>query len=162
LRRSARAAARLLAAISTAFATAGCALPLALAAWRQPHLPACPGAIASTRGLPPGDFLLREQVRVRGGGVDAGFVVAAERRGDELVVVGFNAFGAKAFAVTQRDVAVESRSFLGRALQVAPENFLRDLHAGGRLSAESPEREEIARPGCGYTASYVRVERRPL
>jgi hypothetical protein len=154
-----RAGARLLAAGAAALAI-GCALPLAV--WRQPHLAACPGQIASPRTLPPGAFLLRERARIRGGGVDAGFEVVAERRDDQLVVVGFNSFGAKAFGVTQRDLSVEARSFLGRALQVAPENFLRDLYAAQRLSADAPERAEVARPGCGYTATYVRVERRPL
>lgn len=143
-----------------ALVAAGCsALP---GPWRLPHLGDCPGGLVSTAALAPGDFALRERLRVVGGDVDAGFEVVAERRGDRLVVVGFNAFGAKAFAAIQEGDAVEARSFLGRALPVDPANVLRDLHAAGRFAPDAPPRAAIARPGCGYTATFAAVSRTPI
>jgi hypothetical protein len=116
----------------------------------------------STTALGGGDFRLRERVRVEGGGVDVALELVAERRGERLVVVGFNAFGAKAFALTQRGLEVDAESFLGRALAVPPENVLRDLHAARFARPDAPARVAVARPGCGYTATFVSVERRPL
>ncbi len=141
-------------------AAVGCAV---LGLPRAPaRLADCPGPLTPTGRLPAGDFLLREQVRIAGGEVDVGFDLVAEKRGERLVLVGFNAFGAKAFAVTQRDLEVEAQSFLGPALQVPPENVLRDLHAARFAGGEGSERVEVARPGCGYTATFVNVARRPL
>lgn len=129
---------------------------------RPPRLADCPGPIAPVASLPGGDFLLRERVRVRGGEVDAGFELVAERRGDRLTVVGLNAFGAKAFTVVQRGTAVESVSHLGPMLPVPPRNLLRDLHAARLATPDTPARIDVTRPGCPYTTTFVRVERRPL
>jgi len=147
--------------ILLALPLAGCAT-LSLWLYRPPRLADCPGILTSTRALPPGDFLLRERARVTGGQVDVGFELVAERRADRLVVVGLDAFGAKAFAVTQQGLDVEPRSFRGRALQVPPENVLRDLWAAHRLAPNAPPRAEVARPGCGYRTTFVTVERRAL
>jgi hypothetical protein len=141
-------------------ATTGCALAAFL--YAPPRLASCPGLVPSTAMLPAGDYVLRSRVRIVGGDVDVGYELVAEKRGDELVVVGFNSFGAKAFAVTQRGVEVESRSYLGPALQVPPENVLRDLHAAHFAEVATAKRSEIARPGCGYTATFVAVSRREL
>ena len=127
-----------------------------------PRLAPCRGPIAPVAALPGGDFLLRERVRVRGDGVDAGFELVAERRGDRLVLVGLNAFGAEAFQLIQQGLDVESASDLGPLLPVPPENLLRDLHAARLARPHGPQRVEVARPGCGYTATFVRVERRRL
>jgi hypothetical protein len=127
-----------------------------------PRLASCPGPIPSTEDLPSGDFRVQDRVRIRGGPVDVGYEVVAEKRGDRIVLVAFNAFGAKAFSVTQQGLAVTSRSYLGRALQVPPENLLRDLYAGGFPSPDRPPRVEVVRPGCGYTATVVTISRRPL
>jgi hypothetical protein len=129
---------------------------------RPARLAPCPGPLVPVGLLEGGDFLLRERVRVRGGGVDAGFELVAERRGERLVVVGLGAFGEKAFTVTQEGLAVEASSALGPALAVPPENLLRDLHAARFARPGAAARAEVARPGCGYTATFVRVERRPL
>lgn len=138
----------------------GCRLPLFL--HPPPRIADCPGPVASTSTLPRGDFVIREQVHVAGGEVDTGFDVVAEKKGGRLVLVGFTPFGAKAFSVVQEGSRVSSRSFLGRMLSIAPENVLRDLYAADFAQPDSPARATIRRPGCGYTATLVRVSRRAL
>jgi hypothetical protein len=122
----------------------------------------CEGPLVPTADIPGGDFRLRERVRIAGGGVDLGLELLAERRADRLVVIGWNAFGARAFSIVQRGTLVESDAPLGRALEVSPENVLRDLHEARFFHPESGERTDVHRRGCDYTATFVRVERRPL
>jgi hypothetical protein len=137
----------------------GCAsLPLA----RPPRLADCAGPLLAAAQIPGGDFRLRERVRIAGGEVDLGLELLAERRGDRLVVVAFNAFGARVFSAVQQGLAVETDSPLGRALAVPPENVLRDLHHARFFHPESGERVEVRRAGCDYTATFVRVERSAL
>jgi hypothetical protein len=50
----------------------------------------------------------------------------------------------------QQEITVESR--LGRALRSA-ETVLRDWHAA--RAAATPAKLELARPECGYTATFV-------
>ncbi|MGH7336465.1 MAG: DUF3261 domain-containing protein, partial [Myxococcota bacterium] len=139
---------------------------LALGCAALPRLPAriadCDGPLLATEQIPGGDFRLRERVRIAGGRVDLGLELLAERRADRLVVVGFNEFGARVFSAVQRGLEVESESKLGRALAVPPENVLRDLHQARFFHPESGDRVVVRRPGCGYTATFVRVERRRL
>ena len=151
----ARAAIALLAALAL-----GCATLSVLTA---PRIDACEGPLVPVAQIPGGDFALRERVRVAGEGVDLGLELLAERRDDRLVVVGFNAFGARVFSLVQEREQVTQRDEpLGRALPVPPENLLRDLHAARFSAPETPDRVELRRPGCGYTATFVRVEWRPL
>ena len=139
---------------------------LALGCSALPRPPAriadCAGPLVPTADLPGGDFRLRERVRFVGGGVDLGLELLAERRADRLVVIGFNEFGARVFSTVQRGVEVESDAPLGRALEISPENVLRDLHEARFFHAETGDRTEVHRRGCDYTATFVRVERRPL
>lgn len=128
-----------------------------------PRIGECEGALVPASEIPGGDFALRERVRIAGEGVDLGLELLAERRGDRLVLVAFNAFGARAFSLVQQGSDVVQRDEpLGRALPVPPENVLRDLHAARFAASDTPDRLELSRPGCGYTATFVRVERRPL
>ena len=143
------------------FATTGC-LTLSLLLHPPPRLSACPGPIPSTSALPGGDLVWRDRVRYRGGEVDAGFTLVAEKRGERLVLVGLNAFGARAFSVTQEQLRVEADARLGRALQVPPETVLRDWHALRAAGAEPPATLELARPECGYVATFAAEESRPL
>jgi hypothetical protein len=161
-----RQATRRAALAAAALLLPGCAtLPFLL--HPPPSLAPCPGELVPT-GEIPGDLFWRERVRVVGGDVDAGFELAVQKRGDELVVVGFNEFGAQAFSAVQRGAEVELRSELGRALAVPPGNLLRDLHRarfgaapGGRVEvAREGERVEIENPRCGYRAVFVRVPAR--
>jgi hypothetical protein len=127
-----------------------------------PRLGACPGEVPSTALLAGGDFVWHDRARYRGGEVDAGFSLVAEKRGGRLVLVGLDAFGARAFSVTQEGVAVESDARMGRALAVPPETVLRDWHA---LRAAAPSLHEplvLTRPECGYEVTLVAESRRPV
>lgn len=133
------------------------ALGCAAAWWLHPppRLSECPGPIPSTLTLPAGDYVWHDRVRYRGGAVDVGFSLVAEKKGDRLVLVGLNSFGARAFSVTQEQQRVEAATRLGRALQVPPETVLRDWYAA-RAAASAPAASiELARPECGYAATFV-------
>ena len=149
---------RAAAGICAAFAFGCAALQLAT----SPRIAECGGPLLATTEIPGGDFRLRERVRIAGGGVDLGLELLAERRADRLVVIAFNEFGARVFSLVQRGSEVESEAKLGRALAVPPENVLRDLHEARFFHPEAGERVEVRRPGCDYTATFVRVERREL
>lgn len=159
---------RALAAAALAAGAWGCAHGLPGLPGLPPRLPECPGTLPSTRALPEGDWLLRERVRIvgdaggAGEGVDVGLEVVAEKRGPRLAVVAFLALGAKAFSLVQEGDALRSESHLGRALPVPPRNVLRDLYATGFGDGAAGERATVTRPECGYTATFVRVERRAL
>ena len=142
-----------------AAASLGCA---ALRVATAPRIADCPGPLLAAGEIPGGDFRLRERVRFAGEGVDLGLELLAERRADRLVVIAFNAFGAKMFSAVQTGTEVATDAPLGRALAVSPENALRDLHEARFFHPESGDRVEVRRPGCDYTATFVRVERRPL
>ena len=107
--------------------------------------PSAPGRLPGRGGLSgdasAGDFVLREQLRLVGDGVDAGFGLVAERRGDRLVLVGFNAFGAKAFAVIQR--GTDARG---------------SLVPGTRAADRA--RQRAARPACRRTPGTRRASAR--
>lgn len=124
-----------------------------------PRLADCPGPIPDIRELPPGDWRLRERVRVEGDGVDVGLDLAVEKIGDRLTMVGFHPLGAKAFSLVQEDGRVEVEAHLGRALQVPPENLLRDFHAAERGDPEAPPRVQHSRLECGYRVTFARAER---
>lgn len=140
------------------------ALACAKVRWLHPppRLGACPGPIPSTLTLPAGDFVWHDRVRYRGAKVDVGFALVAEKQGERLVLVGLNSFGARAFSVTQQQQRVEADARLGRALQVPPETVLRDWHAARVAGPAPPNPLEIARPECGYSASFVAEGRRSL
>jgi hypothetical protein len=149
---------RAVCALLAAFAL-GCAARSLLA---PPRIADCAGPLLATREIPGGDFRLRERVRFAGAGVDLGLELLAERRADRLVVIVFNPFGARVLSVVQTGLEVESDAPLGRALAVSPENVLRDLHEARFFHPESGERVEVHRTGCDYSATFVRVEWRPL
>jgi hypothetical protein len=140
------------------------ALALGCAALPRPpaRIADCKGPLLSTHDIPGGDFRLRERVRIAGSGVDLGLELIAERRADRLVVIAWNAFGARVFSTVQRGLDVESDAPLGRALEISPENVLRDLHEARFFHPDTGERSAVQRRGCDYTATFVRVERRPL
>ncbi len=131
-----------------------------------PHLASCPGLLLPTDAI-PGDFVRHERVRVRGDGVDESYALVAQKRGDRLVLVGFSAFGAKAFSVVQQGLAVTSESHLGAALPIPPENVLRDLHRarflaeagdaeGGRtLTREADGSLRVGAARCGYETTFA-------
>jgi hypothetical protein len=120
-----------------------------------PRLAACRGAIPSSAALAGGDRVWHDRARYRGGAVDAGFALVAEKRGPRLVLVGLDAFGARAFSVTQEGDAVESDARYGRALAVSPETVLRDWHALRAADASLHAPLVLARPECGYEVTLV-------
>lgn len=120
-----RKAARAVAIGLVMLVSAGCALPRWMGL--PSRLPECRGLLVPT-GEIPGDFVLRQRLRVTSPQVDTGLDLAVQKREDELVVVGFTALGAKAFSITQRGAEVRVRDNLGRASAVPPINVLRDLH----------------------------------
>jgi len=129
---------------------------------RTPRIADCPGPLLPTADIPGGDFRLRERVRIAGAGVDLSLELLAERRADRMVVIGWNAFGARAFSIVQTGLDVESDAPLGRALEIPPENVLRDLHEARFRHPDTGDETAVHRPGCDYAATFVRVERRPL
>jgi hypothetical protein len=139
--------------IAIAASALGCAW---LSVATAPRIDECEGPLVPVAEIPGGDLTLRERVRIAGQGVDLGLELLAERRGDRLVVVGFNAFGARVFSLVQQGSEIVERDEpLGRALPIPPDNVLRDLHAARFSAAENPLRVEVRRPGCGYTATFV-------
>lgn len=118
----------------------------------------CTGELLSAGEIPAGDFTLREQVRLVGEEAEVAFELLVERRGERLVLVGLDGFGARVFSVIQEGVRVESESRLGRLAQVPPESVLLDLYAARLIPANWNERAEVHRPGCDYTATFVAVE----
>ena len=143
------------------FSTTGC-VTLSFLLHPPPRLAACPGPIPSTAALPSGDLVWRDRARYRGGEVDTGFTLVAEKRGEKLVLIGLNAFGARAFSVTQEQLHVEADARMGRALAVPPETVLRDWHALRAANAEPPATLELARPECGYVATFAPEGSHPL
>jgi hypothetical protein len=124
------------------------------------RLPACPGPIPPADTLPADDLRWRDRVRYRGGEVDVGFVLVAEKRAGRLVLVALNSFGAQVFSVIQQQDEIEADSRLGRALQVPPETVLRDWHAARAAALEPPARLELSRPECGYAVTFVAEDAR--
>jgi hypothetical protein len=128
----------------------------------RPRLPRCDGVVQSTRALAPGDRVWRDRARYRGDGVDASFLLIAEKRRERLVLVGLNTFGARVLSVTQEGGHVAADARLGRALEVPPENVLRDWHAARAAGLSVGQPFELARPECGYRATFVLEEARAL
>jgi hypothetical protein len=142
---------RLAAALLVAVAAGACSIP---GRYAPPRLPHCPGPIPSTDTLPAGDRVWHDRVRYRGGAVDAGFSLIAEKRGDRLVLVGLNAFGVRAFSITQSGAKIEADARFGPALEVQPETVLRDWYAARAAPDDAPGPLELLRPECGYRATF--------
>jgi len=140
--------------------------PLVLAP--LPKLSDCPGPLRSTQDL-EGDWIVHEQIRVTGKGVDESFGLVLQKTGPKLVMVGLTPFGAKAFGVTQIGVQTWSESYLGPALAVPPENILRDVHRAQFLAVDDPALDprvvtrdpdgtvHIANRECGYETTLAPV-----
>jgi hypothetical protein len=147
------------AALALLLAAAGGCTPVRFLLNPPPQLAPCPGPIPDTAALADGDRVWHDRARYRGGEVDAGFSLVAEKRGARLVLVGLDSFGARAFSVTQQGAAVATDARFGRALAVPPETVLRDWHA---LRAAGASPLLLARPECGYEVTLVAESQRPL
>lgn len=166
-------ASRLLALLAALAATLGCAsLGLGLARALPDGGRECPGALAPPQQI-PGDFLQRQGVRVQAEALDWQLSLVTQKRGDELIQIGLDAFGAKLFALTQDGSGVSVERPRG-ALPFPPINLLRDwqrvrgVQAAGandtdvtlRRSADHVVTIEHAR--CGYQATFVTLSESPL
>ena len=132
----------------------------------------CPGPLVPTQQI-EGEFRIRQRVRVQGEDLDWRLELVTQKRGDELVLVGLDAFGAKSFVVTQRGSEVSVERPRGR-LPLAPGNLLRDLHRarfapagaspepGVTLARPNPDEVTIEHERCGYRIHLVTFEQTPL
>jgi hypothetical protein len=147
----------------------GCAsLGLGLARALPDRAAECPGRLLPTEET-EGDFLVRQRARVQGEDLDWRLELVAQKRGDELVLIGLDAFGAKLFVVTQRgsDVSVERPR--GR-LPRPPADLLRDFQRAlpGEVDAPPEPGVTIARAAsgevtieherCGYRTRLIPLE----
>jgi hypothetical protein len=103
-------------------------------------------------------------MRVRGSGEDLSLEVVAQQRADELVVIAWNALGAKVSTIVQRGMAVDVAALPASILPVAPINILRDLELSGVLqsSDHDAQRLVIPHPACGYESEIQVVSRQAL
>ena len=74
------------------------------------------------------DFVARERLRVTHAGETTGLDLVVQKRGDELVLVGFDPLGAKLFSLVQRGDRVEVEAMPRAVVRVPPINALRDVH----------------------------------
>jgi len=132
----------------------------------------CPGRLLPTQQI-EGEFRIRQRARVQGEGLDWRLGLVAQKRGDVLVLVGLDAFGAKLFTVTQHGIEVTVERPRGR-LPLPPIDLLRDLHRARFASEhappepgvtlERPSRDEVTieHERCGYRTRLVTFEDVPL
>jgi len=151
----------------------GCAsLGLGLASGLPDQRRECPGALVPTQQI-EGEFRLRQRVRVQAEGLDWRLTLVAQKRGDTLILIGLDAFGAKEFVLTQQGTDVSVERPRGR-LPYPPINLLRDLHRARFSPAASASGDDVTllRSGdggvtiqharCGYTATWIEIEETPL
>jgi hypothetical protein len=94
---------------------------------RSRAVPDCPGELVATASLPD-DFLLRERVRIASGDEIWSLQLIAQKRGDELLLIGLDPLGVKLFTLRQRGTTTSVEALPPPVLEVPPENLLRDLH----------------------------------
>ena len=151
----------------------GCAsLGLGLARVLPDGARECPGRLLPTQQI-EGEFRIRQRVRVQGEDLDWRLELVAEKRADELVLVGLDAFGGKLFAVTQQGTEIRVERPRGR-LPLPPADLLRDFHRACLAAPDAPPepgvRVERPQPGevtieherCGYRTRLVTLEETPL
>jgi hypothetical protein len=151
----------------------GCAsLGLGLARVLPDGARECPGRLLPTQQI-EGEFRIRLRARVQGEGLDWRLELVAQKRGDVLVLVGLDAFGAELFAATQQGTEVTVERPRGR-LPRPPADLLRDLHRarfaspndppepGVRLERLAPGEVTIEHERCGYRTRLRTFEEEPL
>ena len=99
-------------------------------------IPDCPGEWASTQAI-GGDFLLRQRLLVTRGEQAFALELVAQKRGDELLLLGLHPFGAKLFTLRQRGLETSVDAAPAPALEVPPLNVLRDFHRARFLGLAS-------------------------
>ena len=162
--------------LALALLAAGCRTPLPAAVpilAPLPKLADCPGRLRSTQDI-EGDWVIHEQLRVTGGGVDESYALVVQKTGPKLVLLGLTPFGAKAFSVVQIGTQTWAESYLGPATAVPPENVLRDLHRALFLTVDDSSLEprtatrdaegavHVAAKDCGYESVLAPISATPL
>jgi hypothetical protein len=94
---------------------------------RARAIPECPGDWISTQAI-AGDFLLRQRLLVTRGERVFALHLVAQKRGDELLLLGLHPFGAKLFTLRQRGLETSVEALPAPVLEVPPLNVLRDFH----------------------------------
>ncbi len=97
-------------------------------------VPACPGQLVSTAEI-SGEFLLRQRVKVDARDRRILLRLITQKRGEELLLLGFDPLGAKLFTLRQLGSEVEVDALPAAVLEVEPITLLRDLHRMRFLSA---------------------------
>jgi hypothetical protein len=151
----------------------GCAsLGLALARALPDAGRECPGRLVPTEQI-EGEFRIRQRARVQGEDLDWQLELVAQKRGDALVLIGLDAFGAKSFVLTQRGTQVSVERPRGR-LPLPPIDLLRDFHRarllpetappepGVTLSRAASDEVTIEHERCGYRIRLVTLEQATL
>ena len=122
---------------------------------------ACAGPLPAVAELGD-DFALRASYRVQSRGRDLALTLAAEKRGERLVLLGIDPLGTNVFALVQEGAKVRRERHLRPLFPFAPENVLRDLILARYTPlAEGPEATftrdgdatTITRPACDWTAT---------
>lgn len=142
------------------------------------RLPECTGPLVPTTSMGP-DFVARERLHL----VHAERVVrldlVLQKRGDTLVLVGFDPLGPKLFSLVQRGLEVEVDAKPSAVLPVPPRNVLRDVQharfgmapsgvAGPGVAApevsvtREGERVVVRNAACGSVATFTTVSQRSL
>jgi len=123
-------------------------------------LPRCPGEVPP---LPrEGDFFARERARFEHQDAVVHLDVVVQKRGDELVVIGFAPTGAKLFSAVQRGDAVDIDALPAAVLSVPPHNVLLDVHRLRGLGRVPGDAVRLLRPACDTAATWTLVSERSL
>jgi hypothetical protein len=125
------------------------------------HLPVirdvsdCPGVLVSTAEM-GADFLWHGRVRVAVEDRSWAFQLVAQKRGEELLLVGIHPLGVKLFTILQQGDEIQVDARPAPVLEVPPENLLRDLHRIRFPEARALDAAEVvfaaARSGEGARA----------
>jgi len=123
-------------------------------------LPRCPGELPPSE--PGGDFVARERVRFEHRDRVVQLDVVVQKRGDELVVIGFSPTGAKLFSAVQRGQTLEIDALPAAVLAVPPRNVVLDIHRLRGLSRGPGDEVRLLRPACETGATWTLVSERVL
>ena len=86
-----------------------------------------PGMLVAP-GTVPGDFLARQEVRVRRGETRIRFKSVLQKRGDSLTLLGLTPFGSRAFLLEQQGTETTFTTYVDRVLPFPDRYILLDIH----------------------------------
>jgi len=124
-------------------------------------VPECPGEWVSTEAI-EGDFIVRQRLLVSRGDRVFALHLVAQKRGDELLLLGLHPFGAKLFTLRQRGLATSVDAAPAPVLEVPPLNVLRDFHRARLVGHGVGSRVTIEHDACGYRAELTTLSEQAL